>query len=213
MGAISRHLEEAFAVVDWQPDVAARLDEHHLVSWSGVPARRIRFASSLSQFLETQRDTEVIALYGQFIEDLDSFCAQIERAIPGGPVERRIDGPRGLTALLRQRNSYRHQRPSRYRYYIWHDADVLLKKNHRLFGRIVESMAGVAAESEYVSDDLLLIHRAVFVGGPLLDVYAEDPQGQFNAWCDDGLGEPFWRVVTGIEAPRTDRFQIDELDD
>ena len=35
----------------------------------------------------------------------------------------------------------------------------------------MDTIAGVAAEAEYVSDDLLLIHRSVYIGSSVLDVY------------------------------------------
>lgn len=72
-------------------------------------------------------------------------------------------------------------------------------------------MAGVAAEAEYVSDDVLMIHRTVFVGSSMLDVYAEDPRGAFRTWYHDGQGEPFWHVVTGIDDPAFLRYGIDAL--
>ena len=82
---------------------------------------------------------------------------------------------------------------------------------HDDFGQIVDAMAGVAAEAEYVSDDLLLLHRAVFVGGSVLDVYAEDAKSQFQKWLVDEHGEPFWKVVTGLETPPFLRYRIDLL--
>lgn len=212
MSALSRQFEQPFGAIEWQPDVTQMLDENHLVAWSAVPRLRLSFAASLSQFLDSLRDTEVCVFYGRFILDLESFCHQLERSIPGEPLERRIDGPRGVTNLLRSRQTYPGRVPAKYRYYIWHDADVLLRENHTLFGRLVDALAGVAAEAEYVDDDLLLIHRSVFVGGPLLDAYAEDPRGQFRSWFRDGKGEPFWRVVTGIDEPSFMKFRIDTLE-
>jgi hypothetical protein len=211
MSALSRHSTEPLLTQDWVADVVQMMDEHHLVAWSDRAERRAQFAVSLGQFLSRQRDTEVCVFYGRYITDLDSFCYQLERSIPGPALERRIAGPAGVADLLRQRASFRGKPESKHRYYIWHDADVMLKANHALFGRIVDAMAGVAAEAEYVSDDLLLLHRSVFVGGTILDVYGEDPRGQFQSWASDGLGEPFWKVVTGIEAPAVHRLRIDDL--
>jgi hypothetical protein len=62
-----------------------------------------------------------------------------------------------------------------------------------------------------VSDDALLLHRAVLIGSSMLDLYAEDPAGQCCRWHDDGQGEPFWQVVTGIDAPPFMRYRIDVL--
>lgn len=211
MSALSRQPEVPLLVADWQSDVTQMLDEHHLVAYSDVPARRTQFAVMLAQFLGRQRDTEVCVFYGKFITDLESFCYQLERAIPGPALERRVDGPRGAVSLLRARASFRGRAETKHRYYIWHDADVLLRQDHRLFGQIVDAMAGVAAESEYVSDDLLLLHRSIYVGSSILDVYAEDPRGQFRRWYADGRGEPFWQVVTGLRHPPFTKYCIDVL--
>lgn len=212
MSALTRQFDQPFGAVEWQPDVTQLMDESHLLAWSNLPRHRLLFAASLAQFLESLRDAEVCVFYGRFIVDLDSFCHQLERAIPGGPLERRIDGPRGVTALLRSRQAFPGRPPSKYRYYLWHDADVLLREDPRLFGRLVDALAGVAAEAEFVDDDLLLLHRTVFVGSSLLNTYADDPQGQFRSWYPDGLGEPFWQVVTGVEEPTFSRLAIDSLE-
>jgi hypothetical protein len=212
MSALSRPTSELVLLApDWQADVTQLLDENHMVAWSDLPQRRTQFAVSLGQFLGSQRDTEVCVFYGRYITDLESFCYQLERAIPGPSLARRIDGPGGVVALLRARASFRGRPETKYRFYIWHDADVLLKTNHKLFGQLADALAGVAAEAEYVSDDLLLLHRAVFVGGSILDVYAEDPKSQFQKWMTDEHGEPFWRVVTGIDGPPYLRYRIDLL--
>lgn len=212
MSALTRYTESPFRALDWEPEVTQLLDEHHLVAWSGVARRRVHFAACLTHFLSLQADAEVCPLFGRFITDLDSFCHQLERVLPGcSSVKRQIDGPDGLVALLRSRHALRIRPASRYRYYVWNDADVLLKRDHKLFGRIVDALAGVAAEAEYASDELLLVQRAVFVGGPMLDLYSESTKGQFRSWYDDGLGEPFWQMVTGIDAPPILRYQVDLL--
>jgi hypothetical protein len=211
MSTLARQSESPFATEEWQADVMQLTDEHHLVAWSSLPRLRVHFAVSLAQFLESQRDTEVCVFYGRHITDLESFCHQLERTVPGQTLERRIDGPRGITSLLRSRQTFRGKPASKWRFYIWHDADVLLRHNHKLFGRLVDAMAGVAAEAEYASDDLLFIHRAIYVGGPALDVYAEDERGQFRSWATDEYDEPFWKVVTGLDQPNFLRFRIDLL--
>jgi hypothetical protein len=211
MSALARHGRPPFRVPDWQPDVLQLMDEQHLAAWSDSAQRRLLFASSFGQFLSIQRDTELCVLYGQSIVDLDSFCAQLERALPGPGLDRRIDGARGVVSLLRARTGAAFKRPAKFRYYLWHDADVLLARDRGLFGRLIDAIAGVAAEAEYVSDDLLLIHRAVLVGSGLLAAYAQQPAGQFCSWYDDGLGEPFWRVVTGVPAPSVLAYEIDPL--
>lgn len=212
MSALTRQSDSPFAAANWQPEVVQLLDEHHLVATSAVPRRRMHFAVSLGQFLQGLRDAEVCTLYGRFITDLDSYCYQLERAVAGPPIERRIDGPRGVTALLRCREVFRGRPASKFRFYVWHDADVLMQADEGLFGRIVDAMAGVAAEAEYVSDDLLLIHRTVFVGGPVLDRYAQRDDGQFRVWLPDAENdEPFWQLVTGIERPPVMTYSIESL--
>src|SRR5438105_7972434 len=149
MSALTRQPESPFGIADWQPDVVQLLDESHLVALSGVAPLRMHFAVSLGQFLQGLRDAEVCPLYGRYITDLDSFCYQLERAIAGPPIERRVDGPRGVTALLRSREVFRGRPASKFRFYIWHDADALLMRDEPLFGRLADAMMGVAAEAEY----------------------------------------------------------------
>lgn len=211
MSALSRQSEPPFGAIDWQPDVTQMLDESHLVAWSGSPRMRLHFAASLAHFLDSLRDVEVCVFYGRFINDLDSFCHQLERSIPGGPLDRRIDGGRGITGRLRMRQTFPGRMPSKYRYYVWHDADVLLRDNIPLFWRLADALMGVGAEAEYVDDDLLLIHRVVYVGSPLLESVSGQARGPFRSWFRDGLGDPFWKVVTGVDEPTTTVFHIDGL--
>lgn len=211
MTVLAGHFDAPFPAVDWQPEVMALLDERHLAVWSHAQSRRTHFAASLAQFLGSQRETDVVTLYGRFIGDLESFCHQLERSIPVDRLERRLDGTDSVTDALRSRESVRGRCVARSRYIVWNDADVLLKADPGLFGRLIDAMLGVCAEAEYASEDLLLIQRCVFVGGAGLADYAEDATGQFRAWLPDGLGEPFWALVTGVEAPQVRVAHIDEL--
>ncbi len=211
MSALIRFENVRAGLAPWQPDIVQLLDESHMVASAAGSYQRSTFGIALGEFLRSLRGAEVCTLYGRYITDLESFCTQLERMLPGPALERRIDGRRGVTALLRSRDPIRGQRPSRYRFYLWHDADVLLRADPQLFGRLVDAVAGVAAEAEYASDDLLLIHRGVFLGGPMLDSYARYEGGQFRNWYDDELGEPFWRVATGVERPPVRSLAIDRL--
>lgn len=211
MGALTRDHETAFRSADWQPDVTQLLDEQHMAAWSDDARRRVLFATRLGHFLETQRDTEVVTFYGRFITDLESFCYQLESAIPGQPLVRRINGSAGVVTLLRQRETFRFRVPPKFRYYVWHDCDELIKRDPVLFGRLADAIMGVAAETEYVSDDALMIQRAVFTGGRVLREYALDGRGQLRSWYDDGHPDPFWSVVTGMDAPSVGLYEIDEL--
>lgn len=210
MSALSRKPDLTFLNAHWQADVQQLLDEHHLAAWSDAPQQRLQFGVALSSFLASQRDAEVCAFYGKQVTDLEAFCSQLERALPGPLLERRIHGPRGVVALLRNRDTIRSRFPAKYRYYIWHDADVLLRSDASLFGQLADAISGVAAESEFVSDDLLLIHRCVYIGSSVLATYAENPQGQFQSWLDDGQDEAFWKVLTGVDKPEFLQYRIEQ---
>lgn len=212
MSALTRFSGWLAPEIRWQPAVVQILDEHHVVASSDTPRRRASFADTLERFLLGLGDAEVMTLHGRYIADLEAFCRQLERLFPGERPERRIDGCRGVTALLRSRDGVLGRAPVKHRFYLWHDADVLLRADPVLFGRLVDTLAGVAAEAEYASDDRLLLHRVAFVGGPLLDSYARYEDGQFRRWFDDDMGDPFWRVVTGVDAPPVRRVSIDALD-
>ena len=94
------------------------------------------------------------------------------------------------------------------RYYIWLDADHLLRADHALLGMAADALMGVAAEAEYSSDDRLVIHRAVFIGGPALDVYAEDERGQFCTWAAHARRASPWPIATGLSRPPVRRYRI-----
>jgi hypothetical protein len=195
-------------VAPWPLEVLQLLEEHHLCAWAHSPDRRRKFGVDLAWHLSKLDDTQVVLLDGTRVVDLTSFCSQLEGSLGFSRIERRIDTPTGVVGALRRRHTPRGQRPVRRRYYIWLDADTLLRRDHRLFGKLVDAITGVAAEHEYINEDLLLLQRAVFVGGPSLDMYAEDPRGQFRTWWSDAGEDPLWRVVTGVDAPKLLRYQI-----
>ncbi len=198
----------------WQVEAAQLLEEHHLVAWGHDPRDRARFGTELAEYLRGLGDTQVCVLQGRMIKDIYSFCNCLERAIGFDRIRRTVDKDGGIVGALRRRLTPSGGRPIKRRYYIWQDAHVLLRADHRLFGRLVDAIAGVAAEAEYASEDMLLLQRAVFVGTPSLDVYAEDPQGQFRSWWMEEREEPLWRVVSGVEAPPFLRYRIEaELGD
>jgi len=76
---------------------------------------------------------------------------------------------------------------------------------------ILNSSAGSPTRSQYTSDDLLLITRAVYIGGQSLRDYAADESGQLQSWLRDGAHEPFWRAVSGVEKPPVLTGRIGEL--
>lgn len=186
----------------WQAELARVLDEHHLAAWSPSAADRAGFAAGLASFLAGIDQAQAIPLYGRDITDLEALCYQLERSIPGDtPMRRRIDGPSGVVARLRSQPAIPGRPPLRLRYLLWHDPDAMIRADEALFGRLADAIAGVAAEAEYASDDYLLITRAVYIGGDDLRQYAANDAGQLRRWLGDGSGDPFWRTVSGVEAP------------
>jgi len=197
----------------WQPEVLAKLESHHIAACSGDTSARSRFGASLQQFLVAQAGTEVCVLHGRSILDLEGLCAQLERLIPVERLARTVDGPHGLASLLRHRSSNHSRVPTRQRYFLWHDADVLIRHNPQLFGEVAEVFAGVSAEMEYAGDEALMIQRSVYMGGNRLANVARDPESLLNRWADDGPGVPFWSLVSGEECPMTTLCSIDSLMD
>lgn len=205
MGADMRHVAAGASL--WKVETAQLLEEHHLVAWSHVPAHRRRFGQELAAYLGGMDDTQVCELPGAGIRDIFSFCNHFERSIRNDRVRRSIDAKGGIVDTLRLASD--HPQTFKRRFFIWHDADILLRYDHKLFGRLADAVMGSAAEWEYANEDLLLIQRVVFVGAPSLDVYAEDPRGQFRRWYAEDKEEPLWATVTGIESPPVLRQRID----
>ena len=199
---------ETFRVVlpDWQPGVLQLLDESHLAAWSDDAHARAEFASTLAEFMGHQRDTQVVHIHGRHVTDLASLAEQLARVFPD-ELPTRLQGEAGLERLLRARASFATHAPPRFRYYIWHDADEMIKANPRQFGQAVQTIAGIAAEAEYALDEPLTIHRAVFLGSAVLDVYAEDERARFQSWDDAAP----WAELTGIEAPSVRSERIETL--
>ncbi len=195
----------------WQPEVLVKLESHHIAAYSPDTGSRSRFGASLQQFLVAQAGTEVCVLHGRSILDLEGLCAQLERLIPVDRLARTVDGPNGLASILRTRGGSHARVPTRQRYILWHDADVLIRHNPELFGRVAELIAGVSAELEYTGDGSLLIQRCVYIGGSRLAEMARDPESMLNQWDDDGPGVPFWSLVSGEDAPMTALCSIDSL--
>ncbi|MBL4699198.1 MAG: hypothetical protein JKX70_10230 [Phycisphaerales bacterium] len=195
----------------WQPEVLAKLESHHIAAWSDDTGARSRFGASLVQFLVAQAGTEVCVLHGRNILDLEGLCSQLERLIPVDTLARSVDGSKGLASILRTRGPAHSRIPTRQRFFIWHDADVLIRNNPDLFGQVAEVIAGVSAELEYAGDGALMIQRCVYIGGPRLAEVARDTDSMLNRWADDGPGVPFWSLVTGEENPMTTLCSIDSL--
>ncbi|MGQ0628473.1 MAG: hypothetical protein ACT4PL_10295 [Phycisphaerales bacterium] len=191
---------------DWLVRGAQLLDEHHVVAWTRNLALRERFGLEMAWFLGRMPQTQMVSIAGSTVRDLPGFCEQLQGALQSErAVAHSIDGPGGVVEHLRAQPLEAASRGDadivKRRFYVWRDADVLLRFNAGAFGAIVDALCGIAAEAEYASEDRLLIHRVLFVGGPALDVYAEDPCGQFRSWLSENGQQPLWRTISGLTAP------------
>ncbi len=196
------------------------LEEHHLTAWTRRIADRERFGLQLAAKLRLLSDTQVCLIAGGVIHDLATFCKQLGRALMKSAdlarephVGEHIRGRGGVNDHLRNRvgDQPGHTACKR-RFYIWMDAEHLLKANAELFGELVNALTGVAAQTEYVSPDLLFIQRAVWIGGPSLSAYFENAQSPMQCWLNESEGheehKPFWRSVTGLARPPVERIAI-----
>ncbi len=198
---------------EWLATAAAALEESHLAAWTASAPLRERFGLEMTWYLQHLPQAQTVAIHGSEATDLEGLCRQIEGAFPeAGALARAVEGKHGVIETLRRRPSESVLLGSaglvKHRYLVWRDADAMLNSDASLFGRLVDAMVGVAAESEYASEDRLLIQRVLFIGGDSLRAYAENPNGQFRRWLSDGPGEPFWSTVSGITAPPVKRFDI-----
>lgn len=200
-----------FTPLCWEPELLTKLESHHIVAWSSDPALRARFGVRMKQFLDAQSQTEVLVLHGRGILDLEGFCSQLERLIHAEVLARSIDGANGVAALLRQGQDGFVGSPINQRFFLWHDADVLLRKNPVLFDEIVEVIAGVSAELEFADNESMLIQRGLYLGGRALAEHARLEHSRFQSWEDDGPGVPFWSLVSGIDRPSTMLCSVDTL--
>ena len=101
--------------------------------------------------------------------------------------------------------------PVRQRFFIWHDADVLLRSNPELFGQLVEVLAGVSAELEFGGERGMLLQRCLYLGGRSLADHAREETSRFQSWEEDGPGVPFWSLVSGVDRPSTMLCSIDTV--
>jgi hypothetical protein len=212
MSAVPGHQGFVFEPITWQPEVLARLNDRHLVAWGDDIAVRSRFAASFQQYLSSMSDTQVCVIHGRAIQTLNDLCDQLERLIPVDKLSRSVDGPWGVSSLLRQRSSVPGRRSERMRVFVWHDADLLVRRDRALFQDVIEVMAGVSAEMEFADDGAVLVQRCVYVGSSAMEREARRVDSRLNSWSGSLAGEiPFWELVSGQATPRTTLCGIDRL--
>jgi hypothetical protein len=206
MALIARD-RSTFAGPAWVTDAAQLLEERHLVAWSGSAQARAQFVRELSSYLSSLSDTETVVVEGARIASADHLADQLgadgfedlaRSTLFAGPG---LGEEQGVVDALRRRRLGGAGRPFKRRFILWNDANATLARSAALFGRLVDAVIGVAAEDEYASEEVLLIQRAIFIGSAALDVYAEDPRGQFRSWLADGESPALWHVVTGLAKP------------
>lgn len=192
----------------WTLETLALLDESHLCAWSDDAGVRREFARGFVEHLCAMPETEVIVLDGGTITGLESFCKAIEIGTGQRLMERRVEGRGGLIDALSTRGV---RGDAKRRFIVWLDAHAMLASDAGMFGRLTDALTGTAAEAELVSEDMLLIQRVVFLGRASLDVYAEDPCGQFRTWYAEGRETPLWRVISGQNSPRVRSVRVEAL--
>lgn len=213
MRVVAHHFEGPFRSCDWAADALAELDLAHLVAWSPSSRQRNLLASAFHAYLNLLPDVSVCSLHGRSVRSIDDLCDQLERLVPGAPLERRLDGTGGLAELLRSADRYGPRPLPRMRVLLWSDADVLLRSDPEAFARVVDTLAGVAAEAEFgTGDHAWTTQRTLFLGGPTLLDLAQHDGAPFNAWFSETPGEePFWQMVTGLERPTIEVRSADSL--
>jgi hypothetical protein len=179
---------------------ATELDERHVALVARSQPQRAETLAQIAHALHDLPETQIVTIKGARVTDLRSFRAELDRALPdagGRTLKPSFDGPGGVLARLREPPRSVEGHHVKRRYYLWSDADTLLAASPASFGVCVDAIVGVAAEAEFASDDLLLIHRLVLVGGPALHRCAQDAKGPLANWRPAST----WARVTGVAAP------------
>lgn len=200
----------------WQVEALRLLDEQHLCVWSDDAGVRREVVDGLAAHVRQITDAAVGVIEGAGVHDVRTFAAALARALGAHPDRGDVDDPDLLFRLLRrspeEAGGAPGNRPAvKRRVLLWSDAHELLARDPRLFGRLADTLIGSALESELMGEDLLLIQRVVFVGRAALDVYREDPSGQFRAWFSEDGETPLWRSVTGVTGPRVGSVRAETL--
>lgn len=202
MRVVARQFDGPFRSCDWAADALAALDLAHLVAWSPVSRDRTLLASELHAYLNLLPDVSVCSIHGRSVRSIDDLCDQLERLIPGAPLERRVDGTGGLAELLRSADRFGPRPLPRLRVFVWSDADVLLRSDPDAFARVADTLSGVAAEAETsTADQAWTTQRTIYLGGQSLLELSQSDGAPFGAWHAEGDEQPFWELVSGLERP------------
>lgn len=194
----------------WPGEVIQLLDDHHLVVVTDRAATGERFADMLVRRMTQMADTQVVVLDGEAVTDVPTFCRLVELQTLTRSERKELPQTktfwRDVQSVI---NVLRRTHPmTKRRYYVWHKADALLKRDPALFNHLVNALLGVAAEQEHIVLDSLTIQRVVFIGGDALAKYAEDPESQLNRWLDEE-GSPLWEVASVLERPPVLTYRLE----
>lgn len=194
----------------WPDEVIQLLDDHHLVVVHDQEEIGERFGDTLIRRLRQMAETQVVVLDGEAVTDVPTFSRLVELQTLTRDERKKLpqtktfwrDVPSVINVLRRAPVGVKH------RYFIWHKADALLKRDPSLFSHLVNALLGVAAEQEHIAPDTLVIQRAVFIGGERLQAFAEDADSALNRWLDEE-GSPLWEVASVLERPPVLTYRIE----
>ncbi|MEP0263073.1 hypothetical protein [Dokdonia sp.] len=91
------------------------------------------FGTNIIQELAKKGSTEICPFYGEHIKSIDDYCYQLSRSIPWG-----FEMGRNNNAIYDVLLNFETEPKNRI--FIWHDCQILLKKDRNLFKNIFESM-------------------------------------------------------------------------
>ena len=198
----------------WPDEVIQLLDDQHLVVVTDRAASGERFGDALIRRLNQMGETQVIVLDGEAVTDVPSFCRLVELQTLSRAARKQL--PHAKT-FWRDAQSVIHvlRQPggaeTKHRYFIWHKADAMLKRDPVLFNHLVNALLGVAAEQEHIAPDSLVIQRLVLIGGESLQAFAEDQNSALNRWQDEE-GSPLWEVASVLERPPVATYRLERAE-
>src|SRR5262245_39882798 len=104
MLGLMRGTQDRHDASDWLAQAAQVLEEFHLVACSRNLGIRERFGLEMAWYLQRMPQSQTCVINGAIARDLESFCRQLERALPSTtPLERTLDGRGGVIDRLRKR--------------------------------------------------------------------------------------------------------------